>query len=796
MEEVIQDLDILCWLDQVQPANRILVGDKAYYLGLIKQRGYPVVPGFVVTAPVFQHYLEKMDWLEPLFADFPNSTLRLNVDRPQQLQAIARQIRQSIFATPLDGDWQTHLVNAVQAWEAPAVILRPSLALEPGIDPVLSHRIRGLFSSQVCWAEGAAIAQGIQTVWAELFRARSLFFWQRSHIELHQVKLGVLVQPVWAVQAAGDAQVNTSGVDVRAVWGFGLGLVQGDMTADDYYLAIGEGETADLKVASKSYAYRLGSTDDPTPLTVKPLPNEQQQHPVLSPQQRDRLKTLAQQLCINLGSNLELEWCCYAPEAAVGTDIFITQLSLSFAAHTATIDAPDAPEDAPDTPDAPPGFPADVPMGVANKHWTVLQGWAASPGRSLGRVECLTEWSVELEQQEPPPNTILVVPQISPEWLPLLRKVSGLVTAQGSLTSHGAILARELGIPAVVGVAEALQRLQTGDQICVDGDRGILTPLSSFMPDSPTPESCDPPAVETPFHSTQVFVTLSQPDRLAAAASLPVDGLGLLRSELLMAGMLEGHRTIEARLLATGAQFVDALATQIQQFADAFAPRPVFYRTADLRSHEYSTAVNETTQNPLLGSHGTLAYCHNPALFHAELEAMRRAQQAGATNLRLLLPFVRTVEEFRLCYVWVQEVGLLEVEAFQVWMMAEVPAVLFQLADFAKAGVQGISIGTNDFTQLLLAIDRDQPQWAKDYPSNHPAVVQALRQLTHTAKSLGLPCIVCGEAPTQHPELLTHLVRWGITGVSVPADAVVQTKQAIARAEHQLLLDAARQLLA
>ncbi|MEO1211543.1 MAG: putative PEP-binding protein [Cyanobacteria bacterium J06638_20] len=800
MEETVQDLDTLCWLDQVRPADRIAIGDKAYYLGLIQQRGYPVVPGFVVTASVFRHYLDTLDWLEPLFADLPDSTLHLNVDRPQQLQTIARQIRQSIFAAPLDEAWQDRLAQAVQDWQAPAVILRPSLALEPGVDPAISHRIRGLLPSQTCWADGAAIAQGIQTMWAELFRARSLFYWQRSGIELRQVRLGVLVQPLWAVQAAGDAEVSESTVHVRAVRGYGHGLVQGDMVADHYYLATnltdptdltdsGELATdreaqADLQVESKSYAYHLQVPQDgASPLAVEMLPDDQQEHPALTADQRDRLQKLAQQLRTSLGNDVELEWCCYPPNTAAGGDIYITQVTLSFPANTSIPEIPST---------SPPEPPVITPV---DKHWTVLRGWAASPGRSLGRVECLSEWSSDLEQQDPPPNTILVAPQITPEWLPLLRKVAGLVTAQGSFTSHGAILARELGIPAVVGISEVMQRVQTGDQICVDGDRGILMPLSAMIAASPSSEASPTPTAPSTVHATQLLVTLSQPERLTTAANLPVDGLGLLRSELLMMGMLDGHRSVEARLLDTESSFVDALANQIQRFADAFAPRPVFYRSADLRSHEYRITSTETTQNPLLGSHGTLAYSQDPTLFLAELEALRIAQRAGATHLRLILPFVRTVEEVRQCYDWIQQAGLLEVDSFQVWIMAEVPAVLFQLAEMMEAGVQGISIGTNDFTQLLLAIDRDHPKWAKAYPSNHPAVLRALHQLIQTAKSLKLPCIVCGEAPTQYSDLIPHLVQWGITGISAPPNAIAEVKQAIARAEHQLLLDAARQLL-
>ena len=167
-------------------------------------------------------------------------------------------------------------------------------------------------------------------------------------------------------------------------------------------------------------------------------------------------------------------------------------------------------------------------------------------------------------------------------------------------------------------------------------------------------------------------------------------------------------------------------------------------------------------------------------------------QQSGYTNIHLLLPFVRTVEEFTFCRRRVEQAGLTNVAQFQLWIMAEVPSILFLLPEFVKAGVQGISIGTNDLTQLLLGVDRDEGELAAAFDERHPVVMQAIAQIIEMARSAQIPCSICGQASVRYPELIDSLVRWGITSISVEPEAVEQTYTAIARAEQRLLLEAAR----
>jgi pyruvate,water dikinase len=175
-----------------------------------------------------------------------------------------------------------------------------------------------------------------------------------------------------------------------------------------------------------------------------------------------------------------------------------------------------------------------------------------------------------------------------------------------------------------------------------------------------------------------------------------------------------------------------------------------------------------------------------------ELAALSQVYASGYTNVHLMLPFVRDVEEFVFCRRRVEQAGLAGNPDFQLWIMAEVPSILFLLPDYVKAGVQGISIGTNDLTQLLLAVDRDQGQLGSTLDGRHPAVKQAIKQLIQTSRAMGIPCSICGQAPAQYPELIDLLVQWGITSISVDGNDVERTYMAIARAEQRLLLEAAR----
>jgi len=232
-------------------------------------------------------------------------------------------------------------------------------------------------------------------------------------------------------------------------------------------------------------------------------------------------------------------------------------------------------------------------------------------------------------------------------------------------------------------------------------------------------------------------------------------------------------------------------------FAAGFAPRPITYRTIDFRTNEFrglegGDQFEPEEANPMIGVRGALRYTREPELFGLELEAVRRVWDAGHTNLHVMLPFVRTAAELAHCRELVEASGLPARTGFELWVMAEVPSVLFNLERYAALGVAGISIGSNDLTQLVLGADRDSEQLAEVFDERDPAVVDYLEQLIPRARELGLKTSICGQAPSVYPEYADLLVRAGIDAISVNLDVVDRTRRLIDTAERRVLLAAAR----
>jgi pyruvate,water dikinase len=315
--------------------------------------------------------------------------------------------------------------------------------------------------------------------------------------------------------------------------------------------------------------------------------------------------------------------------------------------------------------------------------------------------------------------------------------------------------------------------IRSGEIILVDGTRGIISPASEekiSLPAQPPTEN------NTTAIATRLMVNISQTESIARIQNLPIDGIGLLRSEWMILELLS-QRSLEDWLTPEHQEeFIERLSDLIGQFALSIRPQPLFYRSFD------GTKLNNS-----LDSRGTHGYILYPTLFDLELQALRRVQTTKATNINLLLPFVRGVEEFIFCQQRVQSALLTQVPSFQLGMMVEVPGVIFQLGDYIKAGVQWLAIGTNDLTQLLLGSDREY--FSEYFNARHPAVKEALKQIITQAKLLQVPCSVCGMAIVQYPEIIDDLIAWGVTSLSVDTEAILTTREAIVRAERRFLLE-------
>jgi pyruvate,water dikinase len=776
-------VDKLYWLDEIKLQDRAKVGDKAFYLSRIMGRGYPVVPGFVVGADILREFLETLNSSESLAADLPHSSLHLDVNNWRQLQQVAGRLRQEIITANVPPQWVNSIFQATRGWETGCLILRPTLSVPTAKQRV--GNISGLLESVFCSPNEEAIALGLKRTWSQLFRARSLLYWQRTGINLQQINLAVLVQPVYNAIASGRLHANSSSWEIEATCGLGIAIANGEVLPDVYYLQRETGEVVEQQLGNKLVAYRV---DQPTPvgysqpvsgsvLTLDQtclfaylLEESQQKQYALQEEYLRQVIVLGNQLVSELGKNFTIEWTI--SQETPTPKLTLTQVS---------------------TPQ------------LAIPHTQIIKGIGAARGQVTAEAYVITNSQHQPEQI--PWEVILVAEAIAPEWLPYLQRVIGIITEQGGLTSHAAILARELGIPAVVSATDVTNLIQIGERLLLDGDRGEVYRIRGDMEaegerrrkgeGENIPIHSAHPIPAQPMIATRLLVNLSQSGLIEQVQNLPVDGVGLLRSELMVLTLLEGKHPSSWLSDGRQAELLERWSGKIMQFARAFAPRPVFYRSLDWRSPELPSSTNhlQFSSQSALGERGVFNYLMNPAVFALELSALAAVQQAGYSNINLLLPFVRSVEEFTLCRHKVEQVGLTQVPQFQLWMMAEVPSVLFLLPEYVKAGVQGISIGTNDLTQLLLGVDREQRQLAKVFNELHPAVMGAIAQLIQMSQAEGIPCSICGQAPALYPEIIDRLVQWGITSISVEPEAVTRTYQAIARAEQRLILATARHQL-
>jgi pyruvate,water dikinase len=424
----------------------------------------------------------------------------------------------------------------------------------------------------------------------------------------------------------------------------------------------------------------------------------------------------------------------------------------------------------------------------------LVRGLGAAPGSASGGVRLLENPHDTASFHD---GDVLVAHMTTPDWVPLMRKAAAIVTDSGGMTCHAAIVSRELRIPCIVGTGEATKKLRDGEIVTVDATHGTVLEGASAAAPGEAAASVSVSGLGAPITATRLLVNLSEPSQVEQTASLEVDGVGLLRAELMVIEALEGTHPKQLIEEGRSEDFVARMADALNLFAAGFHPRPVTYRTIDFRTNEFrglrgGERFEPQEANPMIGYRGALRYTREPDVFRLELAALSRVWDAGLHNLHVMLPFVRTARELRRCRELIAESGLLDRPGFELWVMAEVPSVLFNLEEYAALGVAGISIGSNDLTQLLLGADRDNEVLAETFDERDPAVTAYLRELIPRARELGLRTSICGQAPSVHPEYAELLVRAGIDAISVSVDVIDRTRGLVAAAEQRVLLDAAR----
>ena len=761
-------------------------GGKGANLGQLTQAGLPVPPGFVVGATAYAAFRVQSGLSERL----EDVLGKLDVEDTAALQAAAEAARRAVRDSEMPG-WLADAIGA--AYEDlchgepdVAVAVRSSATAED----TASASFAGMNETFLNVRGRGAVIDAVKRCWESLFGARTIYYRGQRGFSQSDMDIAVVIQRQIPSTRAGvmftidPATGDRNHLVIEGSFGLGEAVVSGQVSPDRYVVEKWGMTILVRSVRPKELAIEVA----PGGGTVKrELSAEESRRPVLSDDEVLRVAELGVAIEREYGAPQDTEWA-FDPDGSV----WMLQ-----SRPITTVGGPATPAAEPQVTSAEPVLPVMEP-GVV-----LVRGLGAAPGRASGAVRLLRSLD---EAGKLAAGDVLVTHMTSPDWVPLMRKAAAIVTDSGGMTCHAAIVSRELGIPCVVGTGEATKRLRDGELVTVDATHGtviegsspagatVRVPAAALAPAPVDGRVLAGPPVVT---GTRLLVNLSEPSQVDRAAALDVDGVGLVRAELMLVEALDGAHPRKLLAEGRGEEFVQRLSDALLTFAAGFAPRPVTYRTTDFRTNEFrglagGDEFEPDEANPMIGFRGALRYTQEPEVFQLELNAICRVWDAGHTNFHVMLPFVRTTRELERCRNLVAEAGLLDRSGFELWVMAEVPSVLFNLERYAALGVAGISIGSNDLTQLLLGADRDSERLSETFDERDPAVTEYLRQLIPRARAAGLQTSICGQAPSVHPEYAELLVRAGIDAISVTPDVVERTRRLIAAAERRVLLEAAR----
>ncbi|MEK7605514.1 MAG: phosphoenolpyruvate synthase [Patescibacteria group bacterium] len=746
---------LLLWFKDVDKDDIPRVGGKGANLGEMTQAGFPVPPGFIVTAQAYFQFLKDHN----LTTKINHLLGTINFDRQESLQQVSDHIKKMIMHEEISETLTHEVFTAYGTLSGrlgdALVAVRSSATAEdlPGAS------FAGQQETFLNVLGDSNLILKIKEAWASLFDARAIFYRHEQKFDHFRVGIAIVVQKMIESERSGimftiDPVTNEkSKLVIEAIYGLGELIVQGEVTPDHYEI-----DKAKMTIMQKQVAEQHIKL-----VKVRGVNKE-----VKIQKKEGKKQKISDNLILDLailGKKLERHY--YFPQdiewAVVDNKPFIVQTRPITTISTKKVES----------------------HSEETRHLPLLtKGAPASPGIASGPVKIIRS-AGDLNKMMP--GDIMVAPQTNPDFVPGMKKAVAIVTDKGGRTSHAAIVSRELGIPAVVGTENATEILKPDMVVTVNGALGEVY-KGGLSKSPPTTQSIIP--TEHIKTATRVYVNLAQPDLAEKVASQQVDGIGLLRAEFIMANI----GTHPKKLIHDGKKdvFVQTLADALEKFCSAFSPRPVVYRASDFKTNEYRGLIGGKSYepvepNPMLGYRGAFRYIHDPEVFKLELDAIKLVRnRKNLKNLSLMLPFVRTVKELQEVKKILAKNDLHRSPTFKLWMMVEIPSNIILLDKFIEEGIDGISIGSNDLTMLILGTDRDNSEVAQEFDEQNEAVLWALERAIKIAHKYHITSSICGQAPSLYPKLVEKLVEWGVTSVSVSPDAIDSVRRTIADIENKL----------
>ncbi len=744
------------WFNEVDKEDIPLVGGKGANLGEMTKAGFPVPGGFIVTSAVYKHFLD----VTHLRSKIESALHNLNVSDSKTLDSVSKTVRELITGSEFPREIANEVITAYFKLDE-GLVKHAHVAVRSSAtaEDLQGASFAGQQETYLNVYGEANLIEKIKEAWASLFTARAIFYRATNKFDHFRVAIAIPVQRMIESAASGimftiDPVTNDKRVIViEAIHGLGEMIVQGAVTPDHY-----EVDKATFTIKMKTVKtqekkmVKKGNGNEIQSISKKDGSKQK-----ISDTQIVALAKIAKKLEEHYFFPQDSEWAIEKDKIYIVQTRPVTTTGTQVKSQKSNV-----------------------------KSEVILQGDPASPGMASGPVKIL---SSPKEIHKVMAGDVLVAEMTNPDYVPAMRKAVAILTERGGRTSHAAIVSRELGIPAVVGAKGAKKLVKDGMVITVNGStgevfRGALMPSSKQLVVSSKQDVRK--FIKT---ATKVYVNLAEPSRAKEVSKLNVDGVGLLRAEFMMAGIgTHPKKFIEDKKQEL---FVSQLSEGMGQICEAFAPRPVIYRASDFRTNEFRNlkggkAYEPAEDNPMLGFRGAARYIADPRVFELELEAIKVVRnKRGLKNLHLMIPFVRSPREMLEVKQIVAGNGLTRSSNFKLWMMVEIPTNVILIEDYLDIGLDGISFGSNDLTMLILGTDRDNSEVAHDFRETDPAVMWAFERVIKACVKRGVTTSMCGQAPSDYPDLVEKLVEWGATSVSVNVDSIDNVRRTIADAEKR-----------
>ncbi len=781
------------WFSEVNRNDIPLVGGKGANLGELTQNGVAVPPGFCVIAGAYRDFIR----ISGLNASIENIIRNIDFENTDDLSDKCGEIRKLIMEAPFPKEIEKEVKEAyVQlaqktGLENVQVAVRSSATAEDLPDASFA----GQQDTYLHIRGAEEVLKHVQRCWASLWTARATYYREKQDFNHFEVALSAVVQKMVRSEKSGvlftanPVSNDLNQIMINASWGLGEAVVSGVVTPDEFILEKDHLDVVEKTISEKNTMIVEKDGDIGTAkVAVKDF---------LGPD-KVKMQCLTDMEIITLGkAGKTIESLYNAPqdiEWALDQDT--KELYILQARPITTLAKGESSVDQNTT-------PKETKLNV------LARGLAASPGTAVGKVIVIEDINEIARVKD---GDILVTGMTNPDMVPAMRKAAAVVTDEGGRTCHAAIVSRELGIPCIVGSKNGTAVLAEGMLVTVDATRGVVFE-GNVVPEKKEAEKAtlvSPGAQALPIEElvhqlapitgTKIYMNLGEPSIIDRYKNLPFDGIGLMRTEFIFTNMVGIHPMYLVKT-GQGKLLVDKMSEGITTVAQAIYPRPVVVRMSDFRTNEFrglkgGEEVEPVENNPMIGWRGVSRYISSEyeAGFRLECQAMRKVREEyGLINVWMMLPFVRTTWELESVMNILCSEGLERSSSFKIWIMAEVPSVVFAAEEFAQM-VDGFSIGSNDLTQLVMGVDRDSGILNNMgyFDERNIAVQRAIRTLIQAAHKHGKTCSICGQGPSLYPDFAEFLVREGIDSMSVNPDTVAYTRKLVAGVEQRIILNSIR----